>query len=93
MLAGVGGLSYAWTDREEAQVRVKIGMTMSARELDFEVEDAEDLLGSFRRAVEEGEKILWVTDEEGRRHGLVVDKIAYLDVEAGKSTKVGFGKE
>ena len=68
-------------------------MTMSARELDFEVEDAEELLGAFRRAVEEGEKILWVTDEEGRRHGLVVDKIAYLDVEADKSTKVGFGKE
>lgn len=74
-------------------MRVKIGMTMSARELDFEVEDAEELLGAFRRAVEEGEKILWVTDEEGRRHGLVVDKIAYLDVEADKSTRVGFGKE
>ncbi len=74
-------------------MRVRIGMTMSARELDFEVEDAEELLGAFRRAVEEGEKILWVTDEEGRRHGLVVDKIAYLDVEADKSTKVGFGKE
>lgn len=74
-------------------MRVRIGMTMSARELDFEVEDAEELLGSFRRAVDEGEKILWVTDEEGRRHGLVVDKIAYLDVEADKSTKVGFGRE
>jgi hypothetical protein len=80
-------------DEEEAQVRVRIGMTMTARELDLEVEDAEELIRSFRQAVERGEQVLWITDEEGRRHGLVVDKIAYLDVEAGKSTKIGFGKE
>ena len=48
---------------------------------------------SFRQAVEQGDKLLWVVDEEGHRHGLVVDKIAYVDVEAEKSTRVGFGKE
>jgi hypothetical protein len=68
-------------------------MTMTARELDLEVTDAEEVIRTFQQAVESGEKVLWLVDEEGRRHGLVVDKIAYLDVEADKSTRVGFGKE
>jgi len=68
-------------------------MTMTARELDLEVADAEELVRSFQQAVEQGEKVLWVVDEEGRRHGLVVDKLAYVDVEAEKSTRVGFGKQ
>jgi hypothetical protein len=72
-------------------VRVRIGMSMTARELDLEVADAEEVVRSFLRAVEQGDKVLWVLDEEGHRHGLVVDKIAYLDVEPEKSTRVGFG--
>ena len=74
-------------------MRVRIGMTMTARELDLEVADAEGVVRSFQQAVDKGDKLLWVVDEEGRRHGLVVDKIAYIDVEAEKSTRVGFGKE
>jgi hypothetical protein len=79
--------------RREAQVRVRIGMTMTPRELDFEVADAEEVVSSFQRAMEAGEQVLWITDEEGRRHGLVVDKIAYLDVESERSTRIGFGME
>ncbi|MBN2113730.1 MAG: DUF3107 domain-containing protein [Acidimicrobiia bacterium] len=73
-------------------MRVRIGMTMTARELDLDVADAEDVINSFQRAVEEGDKLLWIVDEDGHRHGLVVDKIAYVDVEAEKATHVGFGK-
>jgi hypothetical protein len=79
--------------REEAEVRVRIGMTMTGRELDLEVEDAEEVVRSFQQAMDQGEKVLWIVDEEGHRHGLVVDKIAYVDVEAEKSTRIGFGKE
>jgi len=74
-------------------VRVRIGMTMTARELDLEVADAEAVVHAFQAAVEEAHKVLWVVDEEGRRHGLVVDKIAYIDVEAEKATRIGFGRE
>jgi len=77
---------------EEEQVRVRIGMTMTPRELDLEVADAEEVVRSFQQAMEKGEQVLWLVDEEGHRHGLVVDKIAYLDVEAERSKRVGFGK-
>jgi hypothetical protein len=78
---------------EEEQVRVRIGMTMTPRELDLEVADAEAVVQSFQQAMEKGESILWIVDEDGHRHGLVVDKIAYIDVEAERSKKVGFGKD
>lgn len=78
---------------EEEQVRVRIGMTMTPRELDLEVADAEAVVQSFQQAMEKGEAILWIVDEEGHRHGLVVDKIAYIDVEVERSKKVGFGKD
>ena len=74
-------------------MRVKIGMAMTARELDLEVEDADAVVRSFQQAMEQREQVLWIVDEEGHRHGLVVDKIAYLDVEAEHSTRIGFGKE
>lgn len=67
-------------------------MTMTPRELDLEVEDADEVVRSFERAMEKGQRIVWITDEEGRRHGIVVDKVAYLDVETARSTQVGFGK-
>ncbi len=74
-------------------MRVKIGMAAIPRELDLEVGDAEGLVKALQDAVNGGEKILWVTDEDGRRHGLVVDKIAYLNVEAETSKTIGFGRD
>ena len=73
-------------------MRVKFGMADTAREIDVDVDDAESLMTEFEAAVGGGEnRVLWVTDEDGRRHGLVVDKIVYVDVEAEKPrTGVGF---
>jgi len=72
-------------------VRVKFGMAHTARDIDVEVEDAEALVAEFEKAVEEGRKLLWVTEEDGHRHGLMVERIVYVDVEAEKSRTVGFG--
>lgn len=72
-------------------MRVKIGMSSTPRELDLDIEDPEALVESFEKALSGGEPVLWFTDEEGRKHGLVVEKIAYLDIEPTRSTTVGFG--
>ena len=72
-------------------MRVKFGMADTAREIDVEVDDAEALVSAFVAAIDGGEKVLWVTDQEGRRHGLVVDRIVYVDVEADKARPgIGF---
>jgi hypothetical protein len=77
---------------EKKTVRVKIGLADTPRELDIEVTDAESLVAQFEESVTEGRKLLWVTEEDGRRHGLVVDKIVYIDVEAEITRQVGFAR-
>ncbi|MDX1691615.1 MAG: DUF3107 family protein [Acidimicrobiia bacterium] len=75
---------------DTTSTRVKFGLSHVPRELDLEVEDGDALVEEFASALDEGTKLLWVTDKAGRRHGLVVDKIVYVDVEPEK-TKPGIG--
>jgi hypothetical protein len=66
-------------------------MADTAREVDVEVDDTDVLIADVERALTEGEKLLWVTTEEGRRYGLVVDRIVFVDVEPDKQrTGIGF---
>ena len=76
------------TDRTH---RIKFGLTDVARELDLEVEDGEAVVSAFESALDSDTKLLWVTAKSGRRHGLVVDKIVYVDVEPPKEDRPGIG--
>jgi hypothetical protein len=76
---------------DTTSTRVKFGLMNVARELEVEVEDVDGLLEEFESALEGGKKLLWVTARGGRRHGLAVDKIVYVDVEAEEAKKgIGF---
>ena len=72
--------------------RVKIGMTNAPREIDIEVVDSDGFMREFEAAVSQGQKLWWVTDDDGNRHGLVVDRIAYVEVEPERDRTIGFGK-
>ncbi len=71
-------------------MRVRFGMADTAREIDIEVDDAKALIKNFEKALESDEKVLWVTEEDGRRYGLVTEMIVYVDVEPEK-TRSGVG--
>lgn len=71
--------------------RVKIGLISVTREIDIEVDDADSLLANFEDALENGDPVWWITEADGRRHGLLVDKVAYVDIEPGRNKTVGFG--
>ncbi|MCV7032151.1 DUF3107 domain-containing protein [Mycobacterium sherrisii] len=77
---------------EGAIVEVKVGITDSPRELVFtsaqtpaEVEDA------VNAALREGPGLLSLTDEKGRRYLIQTAKIAYVEIGAADSRRVGFG--
>ncbi|MFQ5948468.1 MAG: DUF3107 family protein [Acidimicrobiia bacterium] len=75
-------------------MRVRIGFAQVARDLDVDVEDGEELVKRFERAVNDGEHLLWFSDSDGQRYGLVVSSLAYIQLEAaGKRLGVGFGAE
>jgi hypothetical protein len=71
---------------------VRIGIRQ-AKELDLDVEDSQAVLDAYEKAVADGERMLWVTEKDGRRFGAVVELIAYIEVEAEGPKRVGFSQE
>jgi hypothetical protein len=71
--------------------KVKIGITHSAREIEVEVDDSEAFIRDFEAMVNGGQKLWWVTDQQGNRHGLVVERIAFVEVGPERDRTIGFG--
>jgi hypothetical protein len=74
-------------------MEVKIGVVYSPRELSVEVEgDADSLVSEVESAMRDGVPVLWFTDRKGKRVGVPVDKIAYVEIgEDDAAKRVGFG--
>jgi hypothetical protein len=79
-------------EREGAGVEVKIGITDSPRELVFNTahtpSEVEELVTS---ALGKGSDVLALTDDKGRRFVVNSAKIAYVEIGAADSRRVGFG--
>ena len=74
-------------------MEVRIGVVDTARELNVETDDSVDTVtATIESAMSKGDAFLWLTDKKGRRVGVPVDKIAYVEIvtDAG-GRKVGFG--
>jgi hypothetical protein len=73
-------------------VRVKIGMSSVPRELDLEIENGDETIAAFEAAIAESKDVLWITEQDGRRFGLVVDKIVFFEVEPESDKRIGFSR-
>ena len=75
-------------------MEVRIGVVYTARELTVETDDSVDGVTAHHRGRDRrtATACLWLTDKKGRRVGVPVDKIAYVEIvtDAG-GRKVGFG--
>lgn len=70
---------------------IRIAQQM-ARELEFEVDDAEKTIKAVEKAMADGTSLVWIADSKGNRHGIATDKIAFIEVEGEESASgVGFG--
>jgi hypothetical protein len=74
-------------------MEVRIGVVYTARELTVETDDSVDAVtGAIDSAISAGDALLWLTDTKGRKVGVPVEKIAYVEVAADAGgRKVGFG--
>lgn len=70
--------------------KVRVGIA-SARELEIEVEDTSAVVESFERAVKKGEPVLWVNDVRGRRLGIAIGSISFIEFDRPQDRGVGFG--
>jgi hypothetical protein len=76
-------------------VDVRIGITQTPKEVEVELSDDADrdkVLADMEKLLKTGDGVLWLTDRKGRRVGVPVAKVAYVEVGAPTAERrVGFG--
>jgi hypothetical protein len=76
-------------------VDVRIGITLTPKELEVEMPEEtnrEEVVANIEKMLQTGDGVLWLTDRKGRRVGVPVVKVAYVEVGAPSSERrVGFG--
>ncbi len=74
-------------------MEVRIGVVHTPKELTLELDDGvEDAFKMIDEAIKGGDSMVWFTDAKGRRVGVALDKLAYVEVDSDEGSKrVGFG--
>ncbi len=80
------------TDTITETTKVRFGMS-STRELEIEVEPGHDIATEFETALAKETQVLWIRDTRGHRHGIVVEKVAFIEIESARRRDVGFTSE
>ncbi len=74
---------------------VRIGVTYTAKELDIELPDdakSDDVQAAIDDAITGDSPVLWLTDKRGRRVGVPVEKLAYVEIGSPEADRrIGFG--
>ena len=74
---------------------VRIGITHTPKELEVEMPEEtnrDEVVANIEKMLQTGDGVLWLTDRKGRRVGVPVVKVAYVEVGAPSSERrVGFG--
>jgi len=76
-------------------VDVRIGITQTPKEIEVDMADdvnGDKVVADIEKLLKTGDGVLWLTDKKGRRVGVPVAKVAYVEVGAPASDRrVGFG--
>ena len=74
---------------------VRIGIIHTPKELEVELTDESErdkVMADIEKLLKAGDGVLWLTDRKGRKVGVPVAKVAYVEVGAPTSERrVGFG--
>ncbi len=75
-------------------MELRIGIAESPRELDLELDEASEqqsVVDAIEQAIAAGVGVYWISDRKGRRVGVPVAKIAYIELGPDRNQrKVGF---
>ena len=73
-------------------MEVKLGVIYSQKELEIETDQSPDaVVKTVEKALNDEARVLWLVDSTGRRIGIPVDKLAYVEIgEDNASKQVGF---
>jgi hypothetical protein len=73
-------------------MEVKLGVIYSPKELEIEIDSSPDEVAkTVESALLADARVLWLVDTKGRRVGIPVDKLAYIEISEDNADKrVGF---
>lgn len=71
-------------------MRVRIGVAETQREFEVDVDDADAFIARIEKAYEGGDALLWVQDVEGRRVGIPLVRLGFVEFETEPKVNVGF---
>lgn len=71
---------------------IKIGILETPKEIVMEVEGtAEEIARTINDAIARESGLMWLTDSKGKRVGIPIGKLAYVEIESDRSMRaVGF---
>jgi hypothetical protein len=74
-------------------MEVKLGVIDNSKELEIDIDQsADEVAKTVEDALSLGAGMLWLIDRKGRRVGIPVDKLAYIEFgEDNRDKRVGFG--
>lgn len=74
---------------------IRVGITHSGRELSVEIDDGDagDVTAALEAALGGQSSVLWLEDRSGRRVGVPVDKLAYLELGPAGERRIGFAAD
>ena len=73
-------------------IEVKIGIADTAREVSIQsAQEADEVLAAVEEALSGKKDVLSLSDDRGARYLVPATKIAYVEVGAPESRRVGFG--
>ena len=76
-------------------MEVRIGVTHSMREIDLDLDDSvdrSDLKKQIDTALEDDDRVLWLTDKRGRDVAIPASKIAFVEIGSpSEGRTIGFG--
>jgi hypothetical protein len=74
-------------------MEVRIGVVYTPREVVLEMgDDADTVSATIEKAVSDKSPLVWLVDSKGKRLGIPIDKLAYVEIAGADSErKVGFG--
>lgn len=72
---------------------VKIGILDTPKEIVMDLEGtAEEIARTIDEAMSKESRLMWLTDTKGKRVGIPLAKLAYVEIESDRSMRaVGFG--
>ncbi len=71
-------------------MQVRIGVADTDRVVEFDIEDHDAFITEIDEAFATGKLMFWITDSKGRRVGLPLGRIGFVEVETAAERSVGF---